>query len=386
MTIPYTYLLTFIPTGQLYYGVRYREECHPDELFKTYFSSSRVVKKLISEYGVESFNYQIRRVFNSKQAARDWEQRLLIRIDAENNHNFLNQSNNLKGILRSPGSYAWCYNPETNEKLLHPTNIMVPSGFILGKRGPDSKQQGRMVISNPITLRETKINKLDPIPDGWVIGRSRDDPTFGTRWICNDLTMESKLILESELVPDGWRYGKISFSMRGRVRLSKNGITKTVPSTEVAEYMSNGWSIGGTIVNKFKVWKNIDSEIVIKSINHSELEYYLSDGWTRGSYYGHTDIFKIDGHMVVYDHLKSNDPSLVCKLNDGWHRGHPKFYKITYTDGTVQVHDHRYFKQCIGISRDMLDYCIRNKVGSKKYRVDNVSISSIDEYEQLMSQ
>lgn len=44
MSIFYTYLIKCIPTGEYYYGVRYSVNSNPDELQKTYFTSSKVVK------------------------------------------------------------------------------------------------------------------------------------------------------------------------------------------------------------------------------------------------------------------------------------------------------------------------------------------------------
>ena len=53
-TIPYTYLLTHVQTGKKYYGVRFAKGCNPSDLFITYFTSSKYVKSLIEEYGIES--------------------------------------------------------------------------------------------------------------------------------------------------------------------------------------------------------------------------------------------------------------------------------------------------------------------------------------------
>jgi DNA-binding transcriptional regulator YiaG len=90
----YTYLLRFIPDGRVYYGVRYRKGCHPDELLVDYFTSSKEVKSLIEAHGVGSFEKEIRRVFSSPDKAKAWETKVLTRMDVINNDGFINKSNN----------------------------------------------------------------------------------------------------------------------------------------------------------------------------------------------------------------------------------------------------------------------------------------------------
>ena len=70
---PFTYLIKFKPTGQVYYGVRYARKCNPSQLWTTYFTTSKIIKQLIKEYGISEFEFQIRRVFNTKESAVLWE-------------------------------------------------------------------------------------------------------------------------------------------------------------------------------------------------------------------------------------------------------------------------------------------------------------------------
>jgi len=78
---PYTYLLKFKPTGQVYYGVsyinHYRGKAHPSQLWNTYFSSSKYVKELIKIYGQEMFDVQVRKVFVCREDAIKWEHKVL---------------------------------------------------------------------------------------------------------------------------------------------------------------------------------------------------------------------------------------------------------------------------------------------------------------------
>lgn len=88
--IPYTYIIKCIPTQQYYYGVRYAKNCHPDDLWATYFTSSLYVKKLIQEYGKQSFQYEVRKTFTNIHKARKWEERVLRYLKVSQRGDFLN--------------------------------------------------------------------------------------------------------------------------------------------------------------------------------------------------------------------------------------------------------------------------------------------------------
>lgn len=78
--IPYSYRITHIKSGLHYYGVRYAKNCKPDDLWKTYFTSSNYVKELIKKDGKECFIIQIRKTFNTVQEALDWEYKILCKV------------------------------------------------------------------------------------------------------------------------------------------------------------------------------------------------------------------------------------------------------------------------------------------------------------------
>lgn len=80
MTIPFTYRVLHIPSGKWYYGVRYAENCHPTDLWSTYFTSSDVIKSLIQTDGHDAFKPEIRRTFASSQQAIRWELKVLRRV------------------------------------------------------------------------------------------------------------------------------------------------------------------------------------------------------------------------------------------------------------------------------------------------------------------
>lgn len=89
----YTYLIRHRPTGKVYYGVRTANRVEPhNDLWKHYFTSSPGVQKLIEETGADSFDTEIRRVFETKEQAVSWETRVLHRCKVLHDDCWLNQN------------------------------------------------------------------------------------------------------------------------------------------------------------------------------------------------------------------------------------------------------------------------------------------------------
>ena len=76
----YTYLVKHRPSGKVYYGVRIKNDIDPiEDLFVKYFTSSKTIKELIAQDGIESFEWQVRREFDDELAAVTWEAKVLQR-------------------------------------------------------------------------------------------------------------------------------------------------------------------------------------------------------------------------------------------------------------------------------------------------------------------
>lgn len=90
---PFTYIVTHIPSGKRYYGSRYANGCLPTDLWKTYFTSSATVKRLIATDGKDAFTVTVRKTFTSVTACRKWESNFLHKIDASTNNYWLNSHN-----------------------------------------------------------------------------------------------------------------------------------------------------------------------------------------------------------------------------------------------------------------------------------------------------
>jgi len=104
---PFTYLIKFKETGQLYYGSKTAKGCHPDDLWTKYFTTSKVVESLISEYNKESFEIIHIKLHATKEAALKWETMYLISVDAARNENYLNKTNGGNNFVGISHSEEW---------------------------------------------------------------------------------------------------------------------------------------------------------------------------------------------------------------------------------------------------------------------------------------
>jgi ribosomal protein L37AE/L43A len=87
----YTYLIGWSKYDKWYYGVRYSKYAHPSDLWKTYFTSSQYVKEFREKHG-EPDIIQIRKTFNDAKSAKDWENRVLKRMNVTSNNKWLNKT------------------------------------------------------------------------------------------------------------------------------------------------------------------------------------------------------------------------------------------------------------------------------------------------------
>ena len=90
---PYTYLIRHRPTNRVYYGMRAANKVNPEQdLWQHYFTSSPKVQQLIEETGQDSFDIEIRRVFETKEQAVAWETRVLRRCRVLEDDRWINQN------------------------------------------------------------------------------------------------------------------------------------------------------------------------------------------------------------------------------------------------------------------------------------------------------
>lgn len=88
----YTYLIGWSDSDLWYYGVRYAKDCNPNDLWTTYFTSSRFVKDFRARFG-EPDVVQVRRLFNDQDKARQWEAKVCRRLNVKGSPKWLNRHN-----------------------------------------------------------------------------------------------------------------------------------------------------------------------------------------------------------------------------------------------------------------------------------------------------
>lgn len=159
--IPFTYCITFTITGQKYYGVRYARNCHPSQLWTSYFTSSAIIKNLINLHGRDVFLYEIRKTFSSAVDACNYEHKFLTKINAAKNPKWLNSSNSggkfhctpessAKGGLKHKGKII---STETREKIRN------------SSKGRQNVRKGkRGVVSDEAKLKISAASKGIPKP------------------------------------------------------------------------------------------------------------------------------------------------------------------------------------------------------------------------------
>lgn len=88
---PYTYLIGWTKQNIWYYGVRFGKNCHPNDLWNPYKTSSKYVKEFIELHGDPDV-IQIRKTFKDGESAQIWEERVLTKINVVERKDFLNKT------------------------------------------------------------------------------------------------------------------------------------------------------------------------------------------------------------------------------------------------------------------------------------------------------
>ena len=165
--IPYTYKITHNESGMFYYGCKYAEDgyTHP-ELFwninhkRGYFTSSKIIHKMIEEYGYKSFEIEIRKTFTSPEETFNFEQKVLKKIINWNNCLNAgvggNYDNNKQRKIKINGVSSY----DIAAKKMHETKLIVGedglntyqrSGLkIRGDNNPSKKLENREKISRGV--------------------------------------------------------------------------------------------------------------------------------------------------------------------------------------------------------------------------------------------
>ena len=91
---PFTYHIAWTEQDLHYYGVRYADQCNPTDLWTSYFTSSKVVAQLRADLG-EPDVIEVRRIFQDSDAAIDWENKVLRRLNVMESDTWVNRNINI---------------------------------------------------------------------------------------------------------------------------------------------------------------------------------------------------------------------------------------------------------------------------------------------------
>lgn len=198
---PFTYLIKFIPTGQVYYGVRTKRGCHPAELWTTYFTSSKTVHNLIEEHGLDAFEVTIRQTFETKEQAILWEHRVLTKFDSAKNKQWLNKNN---GDRKFYGSKTMTGKKHTEDaKRRMSINSSGEKNPMFGvKRSAESRRKMSESSTGKKHTADTK-KKLSILKSGV------NNPNYGKKYHWYNNGTNAIQIVIGEQVPAGFVRGRI---------------------------------------------------------------------------------------------------------------------------------------------------------------------------------
>lgn len=232
---PFTYYLYWAELDLHYYGVRYAVGCDPSELWTRYFTSSTYVNRLRKNYGDPDI-IQVRKTFTTVAESKQWESRVLRRIQALDKMNWLNCANqsirvrkNFDGFLAPNYGYVFTPIEKVNKSVQYKKHKWWNNGTeqCFCETPPDtSYQRGRLQFNNRGAQMGADISKLKKWftdgkesvfvipgtePAGYLPGRKvknrvKPNALKGSQWWTNG--RQSKLSFVSP-GPD-WMRGRIT--------------------------------------------------------------------------------------------------------------------------------------------------------------------------------
>jgi hypothetical protein len=205
---PFTYLIKHLPTGKVYYGLRYAKKCQPLDLWTTYFTSSSDVKKMIEQDGKDSFLFEVRKTFEDPKKAIEWEKRVLRRMRAVQRQDFINRN--------IPGSSMFAHSEETKAKMRKPK----PVGFSEALQG-----NKRAIVNKGIPKTKEHAENISKGKKGKAPFKGQAHPRYGTKKSDEELS-------------------KISLAMKKK-KWMNNGVNCVfVESTEIDDHIARGYIMG----------------------------------------------------------------------------------------------------------------------------------------------
>jgi len=162
-TIFYTYVVGWTKLNKFYYGVRFAKNCHPNDLWKKYFTSSKIVKHYRETHG-EPDIVQVRKIFNDVDNAILWERKVLTKLKVLTSDKWLNQ--NIGGAVKLD---------EETYKIIAAKNSVSNKEYVMKNLSPEERQEKSSTAAvalwkkfkdDPVfaeNLREKRRNQVNPM-------------------------------------------------------------------------------------------------------------------------------------------------------------------------------------------------------------------------------
>jgi len=144
MGIPYTYLIGWSNLDIWYYGVRFAKDCHPNDLWDIYYTSSKYVKNFRKKYG-EPDIIQVRKTFSEEKQATAWESKVLTKIKAVQNEKWLNKTNNSSIPSEFASNRKGCFHSKSSKEKIKKAHV----GKVKSKEIKDKISKSKLGVKTP---------------------------------------------------------------------------------------------------------------------------------------------------------------------------------------------------------------------------------------------
>ena len=161
---PFTYLIKHKLSGKVYYGVRYAKKCSPNDLWKTYFTSSDDIRMLIESDGKDVFEFQVRKIFTDAKKAIQWEKKVLRRMKVIKRDDFINRN--------IPGCSMFGHSEATKAKM----RKSKPIGFSESLKG-----NRRATVTKGIPKTKEHADNISKGKKGKAPFKGENHPRYGTK-------------------------------------------------------------------------------------------------------------------------------------------------------------------------------------------------------------
>ena len=236
----YVYEVTFVEDGRSYIGSRISSTFLPrDDLWVKYFTSSKVIKKLLEKYEPysDSWDYKIIDMFETYSEAVEFENKTLRSIDKDKRHLYINKNFSAGGAIIKSNRHAKYLNLATGKIELFPLGSPLPDGYENNNQRPPSRLGFRRWI-NLITFEEGD-SKVEDFPINAILKKDylksislvkqRNKLEYQKSRVKHKITngLTNKSVYTDLKIPDGWWVGETKFrsGMYGK-RHSKETIEK----------------------------------------------------------------------------------------------------------------------------------------------------------------